>query len=254
MKVVILAGGYGTRLGNLTQSVPKPMVNVGERPILWHIMKHFAAYGHKEFYLALGYKSEVIKTYFSNYKALNTNFSIDLESGQVQFLGNESEDWKVTLVDTGLDTQTGSRLKLLESYINDDQFMVTYGDGLSDLDLNKLISFHDKTGSLVTLTAVRPPARFGDLGFEGHKVSRFAEKPQLGEGWINGGFFVCQSDFFGFLNEADEMLEREPIQRLIAQKQLSAFKHGGFWQCMDTNRDRLLLNELWSRGQAPWKI
>ena len=252
MKVIILAGGFGTRLSEYTESIPKPMVTVGGKPILWHIMKTYAHFGHKDFYLALGYKAEVIKEYFLHYRSLNADFTVDLASGVVKSHQSEDIDWRITLVNTGLETMTGGRIKRLKSFIGDEQFMFTYGDGVADIDIDALLRFHNNHGKMVTLTAVRPSARFGDLEFDGDRISSFQEKPQLHEGWINGGFFVCQPEILDYINDDSQMLEREPLERMVAAGELMAYKHDGFWHCMDTKRDRDLLESLWSQD-APWK-
>lgn len=253
MKVVILAGGYGTRLSEHTDRIPKPMVTIGGLPIIWHIMNHYASYGFNDFYLALGYKSEVIKEYFLNYSALNSDFSIDLSSGKTHFYNSKKVNWTVTLVDTGLDTMTGGRVKKLQNFIGDEQFMLTYGDGISDINLNSLLKFHNSHGKMVTLSAVRPGARFGVLEFDGERIKSFEEKPRLHEGWINGGFFVCDAKIFRMINSDLEMLEREPFDRIVELGEMMAYKHHGFWQCMDTKRDHDLLESIWSKGCA-WKV
>jgi len=252
MKVVILAGGFGTRLSEYTDSIPKPMVPVGGRPILWHIMKTYASFGYKDFYLALGYKSEVIKEYFLHYRSLNADFTVDLATGDVEPHQVDDTDWRVTLVDTGLETMTGGRIKRMKSFIGNEPFMLTYGDGVADIDIDALLKFHKNHGKMVTLTSVRPAARFGDLEFEGDRISSFQEKPQLHEGWINGGFFVCQSEVLDLIDDDSQMFEREPLERVVEAGELMAYKHQGFWHCMDTKRDRDLLKSLWEQG-APWE-
>lgn len=251
MKVIILAGGFGTRLSEYTEAIPKPMVTVGGRPILWHIMCGFAYFNHKDFYLALGYKAELIKEYFLHYRSLNTDFTVDLSSGVVEPHQIEDVDWRVTLVNTGLDTMTGGRVKRLRSFIGNETFMLTYGDGVADIDISALLKFHKSHGKMVTLSAVRPAARFGDLDFKGDRVSSFQEKPQLHEGWINGGFFVIEPEFFDLIDGDSQMLEREPLERAVTAGELMAYKHSGFWHCMDTKRDRDLLEAMWTKG-APW--
>jgi len=253
MKVIILAGGFGTRLSEYTDSIPKPMVTVGGRPILWHIMKTYAHFGHKDFYLALGYKAEVIKKYFINYHSLNSDFAVDLSSGIVEPLQVDDTDWKVTLVDTGLKTMTGGRIKRLQQFIGNQQFMLTYGDGVADINIDELLKFHKSHGKMVTLTTVRPSARFGDLEFNGDSVSSFQEKPQLHEGWINGGFFICEPGVFDFIDNDSQMFEREPLERLVKAGQLMAYKHHGFWHSMDSKRDRDILESLWDKN-ALWKV
>jgi len=253
MKVIILAGGFGTRLSEYTDSMPKPMVTIGGRPILWHIMKSYAHFGHKDFYLALGYKAEVIKEYFINYHSLNSDFNVDLSSGIVKPLQVDDTDWKVTLVDTGLKTMTGGRIKRLQQFIGNQPFMLTYGDGVADINIDELLKFHKSHGKMVTLTTVRPSARFGDLEFNGNSVSSFQEKPQLHEGWINGGFFICEPGVFDFIDNDSQMFEREPLERLVKAGQLMAYKHHGFWHSMDSKRDRDILESLWDKN-ALWKL
>ena len=251
MKVILLAGGFGTRLSEYTESIPKPMVTVGGRPILWHIMRIYAHFGHKDFYLALGYKAEVIKEYFLHYRTMNANFTVDLGTGVVHPHQTEKIDWSVTLVDTGLDTMTGGRIKRLQSFIGNETFMLTYGDGVADINLDAVLKFHKSHGKMVTLSAVRPAARFGDLEFDGDRVSSFQEKSQLHEGWINGGFFIIEPEFFDLIDDDSQMFEREPLERAVAAGELMAFKHHGFWHCMDTKRDRDLLESMWEKD-APW--
>jgi glucose-1-phosphate cytidylyltransferase len=253
MKVVILAGGLGTRLAEETEIIPKPMVEIGGRPILWHIMKHYAHYGHREFYIALGYKGDVIKRFFMDYAASSSSLTVELASGQIQRHGNAAEDWVVHLIDTGLETQTGGRLKRFEPWLRDGTFMLTYGDGVSNVDLDKLAQLHHAQQRIGTVTAVRPPARFGGLVFDGDLVSTFVEKPQIGEGWINGGFLVFEPGIFDYLKDDSSILESQGLERMAADRQLVAYKHEGFWQCMDTLRDKRLLQSLWLSGQAPWK-
>ncbi len=253
MKVIILAGGFGTRLSEYTETIPKPMVNVGGRPILWHIMRSYAHFGHKDFYLALGYKAEVIKEYFLHYRSINADFTIDLSSGVVEPHQVEDIDWRVTLINTGLNTMTGGRVKRLRSFIGNEPFMLTYGDGVADIDINALLKFHKSHGKMVTLSAVRPAARFGDLDFDGDRVSSFQEKSQLHEGWINGGYFIIEPEFFDLIDDDSQMFEREPFERAVAAGELMAYKHQGFWHCMDTKRDHELLEAMWTKG-APWVL
>jgi len=253
MKVAILAGGVGTRLVEETEVKPKPMVEIGGRPILWHIMRHYAQYNFKDFVIALGYKGEVIKKYMVDYANLNSNLTVNLSSGKVTTHGGFRPDWDVELVDTGIATLTGGRIKRLAPYIGNETFMLTWGDGVSDVNLNDLLAFHRRHGKLATLTAVRPPARFGHLVFDGDKVSQFSEKPQTMEGWINGAFFVLEPKVFEYIDGDDTQWEREPMERLAANGQLMAYRHTSFWQCMDTLRDKRLLEELWQAGKAPWK-
>jgi glucose-1-phosphate cytidylyltransferase len=231
MKVIILAGGYGTRLGEVTDLIPKPMVQIGGKPIIVHIMELYAQYGHTDFYIALGYKAEVIKKYFNN---INT-------------------PWNINMIDTGLDTLTGGRCKIISESIGDETSFLTYGDGLADINIDQLLKFHKKNQKLITVSAVHPSARFGELDLDGDRVLAFKEKPQLQRGWINGGFFVVEPDFFNYIDNPNVMLEREPIEKATLDSQLYAYKHEGFWQCMDTRRDHELLEKLWNDNKAPWK-
>jgi glucose-1-phosphate cytidylyltransferase len=249
---VILAGGLGTRLAEETEIRPKPMVEIGGRPILWHVMKQYAHYGFREFVLALGYKGEDIKHYFLDYHSLSNDMAIDLATGQVTVGPRQQDDWLVHLVDTGQKTNTGGRVKRLESLLSQGTFMVTYGDGVSNVDLQALLSFHRSHGRLATVTAVRPPARFGSLVFDGDRVKEFAEKPQTGEGWINGGFLVLEPGVFSYLDGDASSLEAHAMERLAADGELMAYRHDGFWQCMDTKRDLDLLRRLWDGGAPPW--
>jgi glucose-1-phosphate cytidylyltransferase len=255
MKVVILSGGLGSRLAEETEIKPKPMVEIAGQPIIWHILKHYAHYGFKEFYLALGYRGEVIKRFFMDYHSLNGNISIDMASGHVDMRERECEDWVVHLQNTGQNTNTGGRVKRLESHLHDGTFMITYGDGVCDVNLHDLLAFHRAHGRIATITAVRPPARFGGLIFDGDSmVVDFTEKPQIGEGWINGGFMVCEPEIFNYLKDDDSSLEADALEHLASERQLAAYQHGGFWQCMDTLRDKRLLETLWQDGSAPWKV
>src|SRR5665213_2749367 len=252
MKVAILAGGLGSRVSEETSVKPKPMVEIGNRPILWHIMKTYAHYGHREFVVALGYKGEYIKRWIVEYASLTSDMTVDLRDGKVVTSGsNASEDWTVSLVDTGAETATGGRIKRLQPWIGDDTFMLTWGDGLSDIDLDDLLRFHKAHGKLATLTAVRPPARFGHLEMEGDQIVEFSEKPQAGEGWINGAFFVLEPEVFDYIEGDSTQFEHAPLEKLAADGQLMAYKHQAFWQCMDTIRDKKLLDSLWSDGTAP---
>ena len=253
MKVVILAGGFGTRLSEYTESIPKPMVSIGGKPILWHIMKSYAYFGHSDFYLALGYKTEVIKEYFLNYRTLNADFTVDLGTGSVTPHQLDEVDWKVTLVDTGLNTMTGGRVKRMKSFIGNDTFLLTYGDGLADVNLEALIKFHKSHGKMVTVSAVHPSARFGELEMEGQKVVTFQEKPQTNQGWINGGYFIIEPEFFELIKGDKTILERDPLEKVAAMGELMSFNHDGYWQCMDTKRDRDTLEELWAENRAPWR-
>lgn len=252
MKVIILAGGFGTRFSEYTNTIPKPMITIGGKPILWHIMQTYAKFGHKDFYLALGYKAELIKDYFLNYRSLNANFTIELGSGNILSHQLDHVDWKVTLVDTGDKTMTGGRLKRMKEFIGDEPFMLTYGDGVTDINLDEVLKFHRSHGKLVTMSAVRPAARFGELELEGDVVRSFKEKPQMHEGWINGGFFIIEPKFFDFIDDDSTLLEREPLEKATKLGELMAYKHKGFWHCMDTKRDHDLLESLWRSG-APWK-
>ena len=252
MKVVILAGGIGTRNDEYTDTMPQPMMPIGGRPILRHNMSRYAKYGFKDFYLALGFKADVIKEYFLNYRALSSDFTIDLGSGAVTAVNSPRVDWRVTLVDTGVSTMTGGRVKRMAPFLRDEPFMLTYGDGVADIALNALVAHHRSQSKLVTVTAVRPVARFGELAISGSSVTEFREKPQVNAGWINGGFFVCQPAFLDMIAEDQTVLEKEPLERVAAMGQLNAYCHDGFWQCMDTKRDKDLLEQIWTGGHAPW--
>ncbi len=254
MKVAILAGGMGTRLAEETGVKPKPLVEIGPWPILWHIMKHYAHHGFNEFLVALGYRGEQIKRYFLDYYTLSGSITVELAKGAVRVHETECEDWTVHLINTGLETNTGGRLKRLEPWLRDATFMATYGDGVSDVDLADLLQFHRAHGRLATVTAVRPPARFGGLIFDGDLVTEFTEKPQIGEGWINGGFLVFEPAVFRYLEGDTTSLESDALERLAADGQLAAYRHERFWQCMDTLRDKRLLDHLWESGRAPWKL
>ncbi len=254
MKIVILCGGLGTRLSEETQIKPKPMVEIGGRPILWHIMKIYERHGFTNFMLALGYKGDVIKDYFLNYHARLSDLSVHLKSGTVNYTNPTAEDWLVSLIDTGSNTMTGGRLLRLKPYIQSDgTFMLTYGDGVSDVDLTALLAFHRSHGRLATVTAVRPPVRFGELSIKKNRVTKFQEKPQAGEGWINGGFFVFEPDVFNFIHDDSTLLEREPLEQLAEKGELMVYQHPGYWQCMDTIRDKATLEDLWMNDKAPWK-
>lgn len=253
MKTVILCGGLGTRLSEETTLRPKPMVEIGGYPILWHIMKTYSAHGFSDFALALGYKGEVIKDYFVNYHPRSSNITVSLRSGQVQYNDSRAEDWIVRMIETGQNTMTGGRLKRLQPVLQGErEFMMTYGDGVGDVDLTALLAFHRAHGRIATITAVRPPARFGTMVFEGGRVSDFKEKPQTEEGWINGGFFVFSPGVFEYLDGDDTILEKSPLERLAKAGELMPFMHSGFWKCMDTVRDRHVLEEIWQSGKAPW--
>jgi glucose-1-phosphate cytidylyltransferase len=261
MKVAILAGGRGTRLADPTDThgiVPKPMVRIGEQPILWHILKHYEKYGFNDFTIACGFMSETIKEYFSNYSQQNAHMRFDLAHQTSQQIAAEIEDWIVTCVDTGEDTNTGGRIKRLQPFLADENgknetFMLTWGDGLSDLNLGELLAFHREHGKLCTLTAVRPPARFGELTLQGDQITDFQEKPIQSQGWINGAFFVCEPEVFEYIEGDDTLFEGEPLQRLAKDGELMAYKYDGFWKCMDTPKDRDEIREMWNSGNAPWK-
>jgi len=254
LKVAILAGGVGSRLSEETEAKPKPMVEVGGRPILWHIMKIYAHQGFSEFAVALGYKGEHIKRFLVDYCSLTSDLTVRLASGDVEVHAGERDDWTVQLIDTGQATATGGRIKRLAPYVASSTFMLTWGDGVADVDLGALLAFHRAHGRLATMTAVRPPARFGHLELDGDQVSEFSEKPQTGEGWINGAFFVLEPEVVDYIDGDETQWEREPLERLARDRQLMAYRHGGFWQCMDTLRDRKLLEALWEGGAAPWKV
>jgi glucose-1-phosphate cytidylyltransferase len=254
MKVIILAGGLGTRLSEETTVRPKPMVEIGGRPILWHIMKIYDHYDHTNFGIAMGYKSEVIKDYFINYFHQQCNLTIDLENGNVKVHETTHENWKVFLADTGTNTQTGGRIKYLADWLGGETFLMTYGDGVANIDINALIRFHKSHGKLVTLTAVRPPSRFGGLNISNNLVLDFKEKPQIGEGWINGGFFVIERQAIDYIEGDETPWERQPLERLSQDRQLAAYQHEGYWQCMDTIREVQALENLWQTGTAPWKV
>jgi glucose-1-phosphate cytidylyltransferase len=253
MKVAILAGGVGSRLSEETTVKPKPMVEIGGRPILWHILMHYSQYGFNDFVLALGYKGEVIKKYFVDYCSLESNLTVKLSSGKVTPHENKNPDWSVELIDTGIATLTGGRIKRLAPFIGNNTFMLTWGDGVSNVDLHKLLKFHRSHGKVATVTAVRPAARFGHMTFDGDRVLEFSEKPQAAEGWINGAFFVLEPQVFDYIAGDETQWEKEPMERLAAEGQLMAYRHGDFWQCMDTLRDKVLLESLWQKGDAPWK-
>jgi glucose-1-phosphate cytidylyltransferase len=254
MKVVILAGGRGTRLSEETTLRPKPMIEIGGRPILWHIMCIYSMHGFKDFIIACGYKGEMIKEYFHNYFIHNSDYTIDLKNGKKEILNYNKFDWKVSVIDTGSDTLTGGRILRLSRWLSEGSFMVTYGDGVGDIDIAALVDFHKSHGRAATVTAVRPPSRFGGLNIEHNNVVEFSEKPQTGEGWINGGFFVFESRVFDYLKDDNTILERKPLERLAEDGELMAYKHEGFWQPMDTLREKQLLESLWTGGEAPWKV
>jgi len=255
MKVVILAGGFGTRLSEYTKVIPKPMVEIGGKPILWHIMSHYAKYGYKDFVVALGYKAEVIKNYFLQYYTLNNDFTINLGNNQLSYINEHPTDWKVTLVDTGINSLTGGRILRLKDIIGNEDFMCTYGDAVSNVNIARLVDAYHKAGKLAMVTAVHPTARFGELQIdEAGCVRSFKEKPQVNQGWINGGFFVLSPKVFDYIEGDQTTFEREPLERLAAEGELVSYRHEGFWQCMDTVRDRDLLNKMWDEGNAPWTL
>jgi glucose-1-phosphate cytidylyltransferase len=253
MKVIILAGGFGTRLSEYTSSIPKPMVTVGGKPILWHIMNTYANFNHKDFYIALGYKAEIIKEYFLNYRSLNSDFTVDLSNGNTQSHQQDTVDWKATLVDTGLNSMTGGRVKRMKDFVGNETFLLTYGDGVADINIDALVKFHKGHGKMVTVSAVHPSARFGELDINNNTVTSFKEKPQTTQGWINGGYFVIEPEFFDLIKGDDTILEKEPLEQAAKMGELMAYQHDGFWQCMDTKRDRDSLENLWETGSAPWK-
>jgi len=255
MRVVILAGGLGTRLSEETDTRPKPMIEIGGKPILWHIMKIYAHYGFNEFIVCLGYKGYAIKEYFSNYFLHQSNVTIDLKNNSMEIHDSKVEPWKITLVDTGLNTQTGGRIKRVQKYIEDETFMLTYGDGVADIDIKKLVEFHKSHGKLATITAVQPSGRFGALDLDSNdNVLDFKEKPKGDKAWINGGFFVLETEIFDYIKGDETYWEREPLENLARDGELVAFKHIGFWQPMDTLRDKKQLEEFWISGKPPWKI
>lgn len=253
MKTVILAGGLGSRLAEETELLPKPMVEIGGRPILWHILKYYASFGHLDFAVALGYKGEVIKRYFLDSLQLDGDMALDLKARKVARRSGVLEPWRLELVETGVATMTGGRLKRLGSLLKGGTFLMTYGDGLATVDLKALLKFHRAHGKLATVTVVRPPARFGVFEFRGDRVTRFEEKPQVGEGWINGGYFVLEPEVLDYIPGDASSWELEPMQGLVRDAQLMAYRHADFWQCMDTLRDKKYLQSLWAAGQAPWK-
>jgi glucose-1-phosphate cytidylyltransferase len=254
MKVGILAGGFGTRLAEETEIRPKPMVEIGGMPILWHIMMHYHHYGHREFAIALGYKGEHIKRWFTDYMNLDGSMTVRVAKGEISRYARSLPDWSVDLVETGATTLTGGRIKRLREWMGPSTFMLTWGDGVSNVDLNSLLAFHRSHGKLATMTAVRPPARYGHLEFDGNRVTDFNEKPQASEGWINGAFFVLEPQVMEYIDADDVMFEHAPMQRLAADGQLVAYRHTSFWQCMDTLREKQILQNLWDSGSAPWKI
>lgn len=254
MYAVMLAGGRGTRLAEETSTRPKPMVEIGGKPILWHVMSIYAHFGLSQFLIACGYRGAMIKEYFQNYFVHNSDYFVDLKTGELDVVNAGHLDWRVGVVDTGLDTQTGGRILRLRDWLRKGTFMVTYGDGVGDIRVDKLLELHRKHGKLATVTAVRPPARFGGLAMEGERVTRFSEKPQAAGGWINGGFFVFEPGVLEYLDGDDTVLERGPLERLAEDGELHAYRHRGFWQPMDTLREKQRLESMWSAGDAPWSV
>jgi len=255
MKAVILAGGFGTRISEESHLKPKPMIEIGEQPILWHIMKILSFYGIKEFIICCGYKQQVIKEYFANYFLQCNDITFDFsDGGKMNVHGGKAEPWKVTLVDTGLNTMTGGRVKRIQEYTNNEAFLLTYGDGVSDVDIDKLIEFHRGSGKIATLTAIQPGGRFGALDIaENGTIHNFAEKTKEDGGWINGGFIVMEPEVFNYIDGDATVLEKDPFERLASEEQLAAYRHDGFWQCMDAQKDKQILEDLWATGEAPWK-
>lgn len=254
MKVGILAGGAGSRLAEETHIKPKPLVEIGGQPILWHIMRQYAHYGFTKFVIALGYKGEMIKKYIVDYSALSSDLKVNLKTGVIRANGGYKPDWEVDLIDTGISTMTGGRIKRLAPYLGPGTFMLTYGDGVSDVNLKDLLEFHCSHGRLATLTVVRPPARYGYMTFDGDRITSFIEKPQTADGWINGGFLVLEPGVIDYIEDDDTMWEREPLESLAKDGQLMAYQHTSFWQCMDTLREKHILENLWQHGKAPWKV
>ncbi len=254
MKVAILAGGFGTRLAEVTEKIPKPMVEIGGKPIIWHIMMHYSHYGFQHFVIALGYKGEIVKKYMVDYCSLISDLTVKVRNAEVLIHDGHKPDWTVELIDTGLSTLTGGRIKRLAPYLGNETFMLTWGDGVADVNLHDLLAFHRSHGKLATLTAVRPPARFGHIELLGDQIVEFSEKPQAREGWINGAFFVLEPGVFDYIPEDEVQWEKEPLERLAKDGQLMAYKHTSFWHPMDTLRDKRTLDRLWESGKAPWRI
>ena len=253
MKVALLAGGYGTRLSEETEIRPKPMVEIGGMPILWHIMMHYSHFGFNEFVIALGYKGDYIKRWFKDFSGLEGSITVNTQSGEITNHGRNVTDWKVDLVETGQNTLTGGRIKRLARWLGNEPFMLTWGDGLANVDLDRLLEFHRSHGKLATMTAVRPTARYGHIEMDGDRIVKFDEKPQTSEGWINGAFFILEPKIHDYIDGDDVMWEQAPLEKLAADGQLMAYKHDSFWQCMDTLREKHLLEKLWQGGKAPWK-
>lgn len=254
MKVLLLAGGYGTRLSEETDIRPKPMIEIGGKPILWHIMKTYSHYGFNDFVILLGYKGYHIKEYFANYFLHQSDITIDMRNGNMEVHNNSAEPWKVTLIDTGLDSMTGGRIKRAKEYINNETFMLTYGDGVSDVNIHELVAFHQQNGKQATMTAIQPAGRFGALDIDTNLVKEFVEKPAGDGNWINGGFMVCEPEILDLIENDTTIFEHYPLQTLAKNGELCAYKHTGFWQCMDTLRDKIALNDLWDKNTAPWKV
>ena len=253
MKTIILAGGFGTRIAEYTNLIPKPMIEIGGKPILWHIMNIYSKHGYNDFIIALGYKGEVIKNYFMNYYSSENDFEVNLKNGSITYLNKIENNWKVSLIDTGDKSMTGGRVKRLKKYIGNSPFMLTYGDAVCDIDISKLVDFHKSHGKIGTVTSVRPNARFGELDInQENLVSSFKEKPQTNQGWINGGFFVFESSFFDYIKDDLTVLEKEPLESISNESNLMAFKHDGFWQCMDNIRDRNFLEDMCNKNNTPW--
>ena len=252
-KVVILAGGYGSRLGEETNVRPKPMVKIGQHPILWHIMKLYSYYGFNNFIILLGYKGYAIKEYFINYALHQNDVTVDLGSNTFTTHSETKEPWSVTLVDTGQDTMTGGRIKRAAQYIDNKRFMLTYGDGLSDLNIDQLIKHHDESESIITMTTVKPSGKYGVVNIDNDKVTGFVEKPKDDINWINGGFFVCEPEVLDYINSDCDVFEETPVQNIVKENKMSAYRHDGYWGCMDTMKDKFIMNEIWSKGNAPWK-
>lgn len=252
MKVFLLAGGFGTRISEYSANIPKPMIEVGGKPILWQIMEFYEQYGHNDFYIALGYKAEIIKDFFLGSHLLKSDFTINLKTGDTKIHQSHSKDWSVTLVDTGMKTMTGGRLRRMRKFVDNETVLFTYGDGLCDVDLDSLLKFHKSHNKIATMTAVRPSARFGELQLDGNTVNKFQEKPQMNQGWINGGYFIVEPAFFDFIEGDETVLEKSPLETLSKMGELKAYKHSGFWQCMDTKRDKDFLEELVKQGNMPW--
>ncbi|MBU0579727.1 MAG: glucose-1-phosphate cytidylyltransferase [Candidatus Margulisbacteria bacterium] len=255
MKVLILAGGLGTRISEETEVRPKPMVEIGGKPILWHIMQHYSNFGFNDFVILLGYKGNIIKEYFAHYFLYQSDVTFDLKNNSVEYHKNSAEPWKVTLVDTGVDTMTGGRIKRVKNFITGEPFMLTYGDGISDVDLNKLLKFHKKHGKLITMTTVQPEGRYGSLDLNANgQINSFIEKPKGDGAWINAGFFVCEPGILNYIKGDEDIFEKAPLEKMVKDKKVFAYKHDGFWRCMDTLRDKVVLNQIWNSAKAPWMI